>query len=85
MRKLAYILLCAATLNGCSMTSSVMDTGGGTYSVVGQASPLRGGSEEAAHKEAVAFCARSGGHPVVLGNARPVFGNKIEMHFRCEG
>jgi hypothetical protein len=68
---------------GCSMSSDVMDTGGGTYVVSAQASPLRGGSEQAAHEQAVKYCAsHRGGHPVVLGVDHPI-GNRVSMHFRC--
>jgi hypothetical protein len=68
MWRVVVLATIGAALAGCSMSSSVMDTGGGTYLVTGQASPLRGGSEQAVHDQATAFCAKqSGRHPVVLG------------------
>lgn len=82
MRYIA-IIMASLALAACSMTSSIMDTGAGTYAVTGQASPLRGGSEEAGHGQAVAFCGANK-HPIVLGITHPDLSNKVEMHFRCE-
>lgn len=72
-------------LSGCAHSSGVMDTGGGTYSIAAQASPLRGGPEGVAHDEAVGFCGQSGKHAVVLGIDKPILGGpKAELHFRCD-
>lgn len=84
MRSILVLGAVAGALAGCSFNSSVMDTGNGTYAVTGQASPLGGGSEQAAYGAATAFCAKDGmGRPVVAGIERPVLGNQVTMHFRC--
>lgn len=68
-------ILCVATgllLAGCAMTSTVMDTGGGTYMISGHAAPIRGGAtgaNDVAYTDANKFCAGKGGHAVVIGQA----------------
>lgn len=71
------ILALPVALAGCAMTSSVMDTGNGTYMISAHAAPVRGGAagaNEVAYKDASKFCGTKGGHAVVLdANARDVY------------
>ena len=59
------------------MTSDVMDTGNGTYMISAHAAPIRGGAagaDQIAYQHATAFCAKQGGHAVVLSaDARDVY------------
>lgn len=81
------------------MTSSVIDTGNGTYMITAGASPIRGGATGAtnlAYADANKFCAGKGGglHAVVLDNAaKDVYqgsltggvyaAGRTDLHFRC--
>jgi hypothetical protein len=79
--KKIIIILIGPFLAGCAMTSDVMDAGNGTYIISGRASPVRGGATGAiqvAYKDANAFCAKKGGHAVVLdSNNRDVYQSSI--------
>jgi hypothetical protein len=71
----------AVTLTGCAMTSSVMDTGNGTYMISAHAAPIRGGAagaNDVAYTDANKFCAAKGGHAVVLdANSRDVYQGSV--------
>ena len=84
MRQFFVLGALGALLTACSMASGVMDTGNGTYLVTAQASPLRGGSEQAANEQAQMHCAKLWGRPVVLALDPLPMSNKVQLRFRCQ-
>ena len=75
--KVAGVIAVVTFLSACAMTSSVMDTGNGTYMISAHAAPIRGGAagaNQVAYDDANQFCAKRGGHAVVIAaNARDVY------------
>lgn len=56
-------------LAGCSTTSGVMESEGGTYLISARAAPAAGGTagaNAAAHQEAQKFCGEKGLRPIVV-------------------
>ena len=84
----ALAALCAL-LGSCAMASDVMDTGNGTYMISAHAAPIRGGAagaNEVAYKDADAFCAKKGGHAVVLvANSRDVYQGSVGGSYNRSG
>jgi len=67
------LLIAAALIAGCAMTSGVMDAGGVTYLISAHASAVRGGATGAnqiAYEDAQKFCAQKGAglHAIVVNS-----------------
>jgi len=77
VRQVGLIFSVAFALGACAMTSSVMDTGNGTYMISAHAAPIRGGAagaNQVAYQDASTFCAQHGAHAVVLAaDSRDVY------------
>jgi hypothetical protein len=76
-------------VSGCAVASNVMDTGNGTYMISAHAAPIRGGAagaNDVAYGAANDFCAKRGGHAVVLtANARDVYQGSYGGSFNGSG
>lgn len=68
----AVVVVGLLALGACAQASQPMEAADGTYLISARAAPVRGGATgayEVAHKDAMAFCAKSDKRAVLVGAA----------------